>query len=153
MPKAASKHGLERKFKPFRKGKGKGKSASKGSLKSQIRSKARLLSKLPPDDSRRSRLEAEKAALEAQVSEKATLQVARKNAMKYHAVKFFERQKLTRALKKAETAGEQSHRCRENNSSFVLRERLLLSHVVLTHRRTPSQKTTAQRPKRRWRGR
>ena len=104
--KAASKHGLEKKFKPFRKGKGKSKSATKGSLKSQIRSKARLLSKLPSDDPRRGRVTEEKMALEAQMCEKVGLQAARKNAMKYHAVKFFERQKLTRAIKKAKTAGE-----------------------------------------------
>lgn len=46
MTRTNSKHGLEHKFKPWRKGKGKGSgSGTKSSLKNQLRSQTRLLQK------------------------------------------------------------------------------------------------------------
>lgn len=98
MPRPPSKHGLENKFKSWRKGKSTkaGSSASRASLKNRLRSQKRLLSKLPDDDAGRGKIEETIRQLEMQITGKQQVQKERKNAEKYHQVRFFDRQRLTR---------------------------------------------------------
>ena len=109
MPRPPTRHGLEKKFKPWRKGKssknkspgatGTG-SKSRASLKNTLRSQRRLLQKLPADGScdpaTRAGIEATIAQLEAEIAAKQQTQKERKNAEKYHQVRFFDRQRLAR---------------------------------------------------------
>ena len=116
MPRPPTRHGLEKKFKPWRKGKstknkspggatgtgGSSKSSSsRASLKNTLRSQRRLLQKLPADGSScdpatRAGIEATIAQLEAEIAAKQQTQKERKNAEKYHQVRFFDRQRLVR---------------------------------------------------------
>jgi gas vesicle protein len=82
-PGLPSKHGLERKFKPWRKGKSQKKSASKSSLKNQLRSQQRFLSKLGEDNTEaRATIEARIRDLEGEISGKHQVQHEKKNAAK-----------------------------------------------------------------------
>jgi hypothetical protein len=82
-------------------------SSSKGSVKSQLRGQQRLLEKLlsgtPSDEQsseefrkRKNSLETKIKSLELQNQKNRLKEIERRNAIKYHKVKFFERQKLTR---------------------------------------------------------
>jgi len=111
MPRPPSKHGLEKKFKSWRKGKGQNqydamgeKKVSGSSLKNRLRSQRRLLSKLgdsPDNSSSREKIDASIKALENQIADRESTEREKKNANKYHQIKFFERQKLTRLERKA----------------------------------------------------
>lgn len=95
-----SNHGLERKFKPWRKGKSE-KSNKKSSLKQQLRGLQRLLGKLPDtDDERLKELQAKIQALESEIGQKQNVIVEKKNAEDSHGRRFLERQKLSRQEKK-----------------------------------------------------
>jgi hypothetical protein len=104
-----SKHGLEKKFKPWRKGKSE-KSNKKVALKQQLRGHERLLSKLPvpvspdinsndPPDTRREELVAKIEALKSEISQKAKSLDEKKMATQSHGQRFLDRQKLTRQEK------------------------------------------------------
>jgi hypothetical protein len=90
--------GHDPKLKPWRKGKSKN-ANKKGSIKSQIRSKQRLLHKIT-DEEIKKKLNIEIQQLEIQLKSNKKKELERKFAAKYHQVKFFERQKLTRMEKK-----------------------------------------------------
>mmetsp|Transcript_25037 Transcript_25037/g.72425 ORF Transcript_25037/g.72425 Transcript_25037/m.72425 type:complete len:437 (+) Transcript_25037:26-1336(+) len=106
MPRPPTRHGLEKKFKPWRKGKSTknqapgatGGSKSRASLKNTLRSQKRLLHKLPADGdtATRTKVEATIAQLEEEIAAKQQTQKERRNAEKYHQVRFFDRQRLTR---------------------------------------------------------
>lgn len=126
MRPTSSKHGLERKFKPWRKGKSSSKKNEDGvkgggskinrtknaSLKNLLRSQKRLLGRLEKGrnvendggndvtntdaiDGARERIK----QLEQEISAHEGREREKKNASKYHQVKFIERQKLTRLEK------------------------------------------------------
>jgi hypothetical protein len=98
MAKASTKAILQGKFKPWRKGKSV-KSRKTGSLKNQLRSKKRLLNKIT-DEQQRLSIEDDIANLELAMEIRQGVDKEKKNASKYHQVKFVERQKLTRMEKK-----------------------------------------------------
>uniref|UniRef100_A0A6U6GW67 rRNA-processing protein EFG1 n=1 Tax=Odontella aurita TaxID=265563 RepID=A0A6U6GW67_9STRA len=143
MPRPPTRHGLEKKYKSWRRGKststaakkggptaaaaagggagggGGGGGGGKGSLKNQLRSQRRFLSKLPPpppdgdenDDAAadaaaakalatRKAIESRIAEIERLISTRDRIEFERKNAAKYHRVRFFDRQKLTRLERK-----------------------------------------------------
>ena len=95
-------------YKSWRKGKGK-KENKNASVKKQLRNQKRLLAKMKSntkeedapvlDDMNRGILD-KIHELEEIAEQKKTQQRERKLATKYHSVKFFERQKLTRMLNK-----------------------------------------------------
>mmetsp|Transcript_30815 Transcript_30815/g.45576 ORF Transcript_30815/g.45576 Transcript_30815/m.45576 type:complete len:403 (+) Transcript_30815:112-1320(+) len=96
MPRPPTKHGLEKKFKPWRKGKSKN-SKAKSSLKHQLRGHGRLLAKLSTDDSeRRKEIEMKIKDLKLQIDQKNATGIERQNASKSHGIRFLERQKLVR---------------------------------------------------------
>mmetsp|Transcript_21676 Transcript_21676/g.31872 ORF Transcript_21676/g.31872 Transcript_21676/m.31872 type:complete len:466 (-) Transcript_21676:160-1557(-) len=122
MPRPPSKHGLERKYKSWRKGKSKkfspssdndnmpnkstggGGGGGNGSLKNQLRSQRRLLSKLPKGNDedhkeKRKMIETRIEDLVKQIQEKEQMEKERKNATKYHRLKFIEKQKIIRLQK------------------------------------------------------
>jgi len=94
MARVPSSHGLERKYKPWRKGKSY-KAKKGGSLKSQLRSKNRLLSKVT-DEEQKSKIQDDINILRGAMVVKEKEELEKKNADKYRQAKFFERQKLTR---------------------------------------------------------
>jgi hypothetical protein len=78
-----SKHGLERKFKPWRKGKSQKKPATNSSLKNKLRSERRFLSKLGEDNAEaRATIEARIRDLEGEINGKQQVQHEKKNAAK-----------------------------------------------------------------------
>mmetsp|Transcript_10693 Transcript_10693/g.16226 ORF Transcript_10693/g.16226 Transcript_10693/m.16226 type:complete len:386 (-) Transcript_10693:87-1244(-) len=94
MARVPSSHGLERKYKPWRKGKSY-KAKKGGSLKSQLRSKNRLLSKVT-DEEQKLKIQDDINILRGAMVVKEKEELEKKNADKYRQAKFFERQKLTR---------------------------------------------------------
>ncbi|KAL3804654.1 hypothetical protein HJC23_008469 [Cyclotella cryptica] len=96
------------KFKPWRKGKsaekrlGAAAGGKKMSLKNRLRGQRRLLAKLMEKGEIGDALEGVKvkiAELEKEVKEREARELEKKNATKYHQVKFIERQKVTRLEK------------------------------------------------------
>jgi len=100
---------ISKKFKPWRKGKsakvkiekGIPSSSANGSLKKQLRSKERFLSKLKDKDDEKAKeikkkLTKEIDQINTEIKKKEDMLRQKKNASKYHQIKFFERQKLTR---------------------------------------------------------
>lgn len=106
MVRAPSRHGLERKYKPWRRGKSVNAKRA-GSLKNQLRSKKRLLLKID-DKERLKAVKEDITMIEDQINEKNLKDIERKNAEKYRHVKFFERQKLTRMERKTKKQLEQA---------------------------------------------
>ena len=90
MVKLPSKHGLERKFKPWRKGKSKSpkieaSKKSNASLKNQLRGQKRLLSKLINNEASADSMEGVKqriAQLEKDIDEYEAREKEKKNAAK-----------------------------------------------------------------------
>jgi len=108
--KPPSKHGLERKFKPWRRGKSE-KSNKRSSLKQQLRGVERLLKKVSPeDDGRRQELESKIKQLKQEIDEKQKVLLEKKNAEKAHGQRFLDRQRLTRQEKQARKIKDKSER-------------------------------------------
>jgi rRNA-processing protein Efg1 len=109
MVKAPTKHGLENKFKSWRKGKSE-KSNKRSSLKQQLRGLERLLSKLNKADAggedgnndieqRRVELQTKIQTLKQEIDGKQHQLLCKKHAEKSHGPRFMDRQKLTRQEK------------------------------------------------------
>jgi hypothetical protein len=124
MPRPPSKHGLEKKFKPWRKGKSTAakndKPKAKAScLKSQLRSQARLLAKVAEggDPEKLKELKERVENIKKEISSKAESERQRKHAQKSHGVRFLERQRLfrmeksTRKLLVDAKGGKEKARC------------------------------------------
>ena len=103
--KAPTKHGLEKKFKPWRRGESSkhtagpsktSKSSVKSSLKNKLRSEKRRLQVKDLPASVIASITENVKTLEAEIAGKAVLSKERDNATKYHKIKFFERRKLMR---------------------------------------------------------
>lgn len=102
MVKAPTKHGLDRKFKPWRRGKSE-KSNKRTSLKQQLRGIERLLQKLPETDTeRRQELQAKVKSLQAEIANRQSVLLEKKHAEKAHGQRFLDRQRLTRQEKHAQ---------------------------------------------------
>ena len=121
MFKAPTKHGLDRKYKPWRRGKGKSASGSnsnnkRSSLKQQLRGHERLLLKLnngakdkegenvANDDvteERKKELQTKIDTLKKEINAKQLSTKEKQNAEKSHGQRFLDRQRLTRLEKKA----------------------------------------------------
>lgn len=99
MPRPPSKHGLEKKFKAWRRGKSKNASTS-SSLKQQLRGHERLLAKIPPEEAERRRELMEKIEqTKAEIGSKKIVSKERQNATKSHGIRFLDRQRLVRLEK------------------------------------------------------
>lgn len=97
--KPATKHGLDRKFKPWRRGKSE-KSNKRSSLKQQLRGIERLLQKIPEEESeRREELQIKSRALKLEIDDKQKVIQEKKHAEKAHGQRFLDRQRLTRMEK------------------------------------------------------
>jgi hypothetical protein len=112
--KVPTKHGLDRKFKSWRKGKST-KSNKRSSLKQQLRGQERLLAKVSSgnntanntststsndDSTKRQELVNRIAALKGEIGQKQQTIEERKNAERAHGQRFLDRQRLTRLEKK-----------------------------------------------------
>jgi hypothetical protein len=96
MFKTPTSHGMDRKFKSWRKGKSQ-KASKKGSLKTQLRGHTRMLTKVPEDQTdRRNGLQQKIQELTAEINQKEQNLVEKKNAERAHAPRFLDRKKLTR---------------------------------------------------------
>ena len=97
---SASKHGLDRKYKSWRRGKSQ-KAKVKGSLKSQLRGQQRLLTKAK--DEEHSKLIREKIEeLKSEIERKQLVETEKSNAKKSHGTRFLERQRLVRSQRNLE---------------------------------------------------
>ena len=97
--KPLSKHGLDRKFKTWRRGKSKN-SNKRSSLKQQLRGIERLLLKVPDEEKeRREELEVKVRALRLEIDDKQKIIQEKNNAEKAHGQRFLDRQRLTRMEK------------------------------------------------------
>mmetsp|Transcript_31366 Transcript_31366/g.75806 ORF Transcript_31366/g.75806 Transcript_31366/m.75806 type:complete len:554 (-) Transcript_31366:124-1785(-) len=136
-----SKHGLERRFKPWRKGKssleknrkvgGGSGSATNTSLKNLLRGQKRLLSKLQKDKGDENAIDGARlriAQLEKDISSYKAREHEKKNASKYHQVKFIERQKLTRLEKSVKR--QLQHLQKQQQSSDIENEIAMLQKQV-----------------------
>jgi rRNA-processing protein Efg1 len=104
MPRPPSKHGLEKKFKSWRRGKSKNASTS-SSLKHQLRGHERLLSKVEESDTERRTAIMEKIQqVKAEIDSKQRIEMERKNATASHGVRFLERTRLVRMEKQIKSS-------------------------------------------------
>jgi hypothetical protein len=96
MVKAPSSHGLDKKFKSWRKGKSENpKAKNRTSLKHQLRGQTRLLTKVT-DEGHRVVLQKQIDELKAEIGAKEQVEQERVNAQKSHGTRFLERQRLVR---------------------------------------------------------
>ena len=96
ITKAPSKHGLERKFKSWRKGKSQ-KANKRSSLKQQLRGLERLLAKKgDEDDDKKVELETKIRELKEEIDSKQQVLQEKKHAERSHGARFLDRQRLTR---------------------------------------------------------
>jgi hypothetical protein len=104
--KAPTKHGLDRKFKSWRRGKSQ-KANKRSSLKQQLRGHQRLLNKLPEDSDKEKReeLKAKMKVLEVEIAQKQTSITEKKHAEQSHGQRFLDRQRLTRKEKAIRKSG------------------------------------------------
>jgi hypothetical protein len=103
MVKAPTKHGLDRKFKSWRKGKSQ-KANKRSSLKQQLRGHERLMAKIgrgekDEDKVKTQELKAKIDALKAEIDTKQHSLLEKKHAEKAHGQRFLDRQRLTRQEK------------------------------------------------------
>ena len=135
MPRPPSKHGLERKFKSWRKGKSKS-SKSKGSLKQQLRGVQRLLAKLPQDtaaDERRQELQERIRNLEAEIEQKQAIEAQRQHAKESHGIRFLERQRLTRAERSTRKLLDASSSSEDKERYEAELQRIALDQVYVAY--------------------
>ena len=126
--KVPTKHGLDRKFKPWRKGKSSN-SNKRSSLKQQLRGHERLLAKLQkgdePVDEKTKELRGKIAALKQEISQKQQSMVEKKHAEKAHGQRFLDRQRLVRSAKKVRKS--------ESNSKEEELFKISLDQVYVAH--------------------
>lgn len=120
MVKAPSSHGLDRKFKPWRRGKSQN-SNKRSSLKQQLRGYERLL-KRSTDDAHKQTLLQKIEELKQEIANKEVIERERKNAKQSHGSRFLERQKLVRMQHNAQ---------KEQNSEQL--DRISLDQIYVGH--------------------
>ncbi|GAX19242.1 hypothetical protein FisN_4Lh175 [Fistulifera solaris] len=120
MVKAPSSHGLDRKFKPWRRGKSQN-SNKRSSLKQQLRGHERLLKK-STDDTQKQTLLQKIEELKQEIANKEVAEKERKNAKQSHGSRFLERQKLVRMQHNAQ---------KEQNSEQL--DRVALDQIYVGH--------------------
>ncbi|CAB9499469.1 expressed unknown protein [Seminavis robusta] len=106
MVKAPSSHGLDRKYRSWRKGKS-AKAKKQGSLKHQLRGQERLLAqvlKRNEDQGRIQELQQRIQAIKDEVAEKESKEVVRQNSKRSHGTRFLDRQRATRLERTARNA-------------------------------------------------
>jgi hypothetical protein len=94
--KAPTKHGLDRKFKPWRRGKSE-KSNKRSSLKQQLRGIERLMQKLPEEEKskdQRDELQKKMVVLKQEIDVKQNVIQEKKHADKAHGQRFLDRQRV-----------------------------------------------------------
>lgn len=120
MVKAPSSHGLDRKFKPWRRGKSQN-SNKRSSLKQQLRGHERLL-KRSTDEAHKQSLLQKIEELKQEIASKQVAERERKNAKQSHGSRFLERQKLVRMQHNAQ---------KEQNSDQL--DRIALDQIYVGH--------------------
>ena len=142
MVKAASHHGLDRKYKPWRRGKSQNAKGKKGSLKQQLRGLRRLLAKKQGShdgsdnsDDNFQELQQQIQELEAQIGEKQKVEQQKTNARKSHGVRFLERQRLTRLWQTAEKLTNRQEK--EQEQRRIGLDMLYVAHYPLQVRYQP----------------
>jgi len=133
MPRPPSKHGLERKYKPWRKGKS-ATSKSKGSLKHQLRGKERLLAKVSEQDTeRRKELEEQIKAIKSEIDDKQVVEKTRQNAKDSHGLRFLERQRLVRTERSTRKLLASASTDEERARYEAELQRIALDQVYVAH--------------------
>lgn len=134
--KAPSSHGLDRKFKPWRKGKS-GKSNNANSLKQQLRGLQRLYKKKSGKDGQNedkaqlADLQGRIDALQQQIDTRNLSEKERSNAKKSHKMRFIERQRLTRHYKQLTKKQQQNEANTEHDLWKLALDQVYVAHYPL----------------------
>ena len=144
--KVPTKHGLDRKFKPWRKGKSSN-SNKRTSLKQQLRGHERLLAKIlskendPEQKKQQDEAEGQQktqelkdkiAGLKLEIEGKQQSMVEKKNAENSHGQRFLDRQRLTRLEKKCrKEAKQEGDEQKEPDADQLLK--IALDQVYVAH--------------------
>lgn len=127
IAKPPTKHGLDRKYKPWRRGKSE-KSNKRSSLKQQLRGLERLLQKLPDEDTtRREELQTKIRALQLEIEDKQKVLLEKKNAEKAHGQRFLDRQRLTRLERTARKLND-NDKTRESELLKIALDQVYVAH-------------------------
>lgn len=129
MVKAPSSHGLDRKYKSWRKGKSQH-SKRRGSLKQQLRGLERSL-KRAKDDSHRQGLEEKIKLLKAEIAGKQEVEKERQNAKQSHGTRFLERQKLVRMERNTRNNPNLSKQQKEKELLKIALDQVYVAHYPM----------------------
>ena len=129
MVKAPSSHGLDRKYKPWRKGKSLH-SKRRSSLKQQLRGLERSL-KRAKDDAHREGLENRIRLLKDEISSKQEVEKERQHAKQSHGPRFLERQKLVRAFKNTRSNPNISEEDKEKELVKIALDQVYVAHYPM----------------------
>lgn len=135
MPRPPSKHGLEKKFKPWRKGKSNTAAKKKSCPKNQLRGQVRLLAKFESnsDPDKRKELEESIFALKKEIADKEGIEKERQHAQQSHGVRFLERQRLFRMEKAVRKLIDDANDTNEQASYQQELNRIALDQVYVAH--------------------
>ena len=135
MPRPPSKHGLEKKFKPWRKGKSSAAAKKKSCPKNQLRGQVRLLAKFESnsDPDKRKELEESIFALNKEIADKAGIEKQRQHAQQSHGVRFLERQRLFRMEKAVRKLLDDTRDANEQSRYQQELSRIALDQVYVAH--------------------
>ena len=138
MPRPPSKHGLEKKFKPWRKGKSNTAAKKKSCPKNQLRGQVRLLAKFESnsDPDKRKELEESIFALKKEIADKEGIEKERQHAQQSHGVRFLERQRLFRMEKAVRKLIDDANDTNEQASYQQELNRIALDQVYVAHKVT-----------------
>jgi len=126
MVKAPSSHGLDRKFKPWRKGKSE-KSNRRSSLKQQLRGLERLLKKAKDQDHAR-QIDSRIQEVKLEIAEREAAERQKSNAKESHGTRFLERQKLVRLEKSARKNPNLTPSQREHELTRIAVDQVYVAH-------------------------
>ena len=129
MVKAPSSHGLDRKFKAWRKGKSQN-SKRRTSLKQQLRGLERCLQRAT-DDEHKQGLQERISALKQEIAAKQNIEKERQNAKQSHGARFLERQKLVRAEKNIHNLKNMKSQQKEMELTKIALDQVYVAHYPM----------------------
>lgn len=135
MVKAPSSHGLDRKYRPWRRGKSQN-SHRRSSLKQQLRGHQRALQRATQEEHRET-LREKIRVLEEEIQCKQQAERERKHAKQSHGTRFLERQKLVRMERNVRKNPNLSESQRELQLMKIALDQAYVAHYPLERRYDP----------------
>ena len=131
MVKAPSSHGLDRKYKSWRRGKSQN-SKRRSSLKQQLRGHERLLQRATDENHRRDLLQ-KIQQLQQEIDSKQKMERERQNAKKSHGARFLERQKLVRMERNVHKNSNLSSAQKERELTKIALDQVYVAHYPMDY--------------------